>query len=271
MRQIRPIALAGASLLALLLLMGCNPQQSSQAPVPDHLAAQATAASQSDGKHVAVSHRFSLRLPGGEIREVHQKHLAECRRLGCQVLSTSLDQSTKGRAQARSSVRISPKAFPDFERAISAPPAEVAVRTETAEDKSLPILDVEKRLEVKSALRDRLTAMVKEPGQKSAADIASIERQIADLQGEIEAAIAQRDYLRTITETVRVDIDYSSVSARAGGVNFSPIADALTGALDTFIQSTASVIVFAIAAAPWIPLAILALWAIRRVRRRSRA
>jgi hypothetical protein len=227
-------------------------------------------AGSNDQKRVAVSYAFTLALPGSQIAEIQQQHLAKCRELGCEVLSTSLDQSTKGRAHAHSTVRLTPKAFPEFERTISAPPTEFIFRTETAEDKTLPLLDVEKRLEIKTALRDRLTAMIRDPGQKSAADLASIEREIAEVQGEIESAIAQLDHLRTITETVRVDINYSSISAKAGGVDFSPVADALTNGLDTLLRSAANVISFTIALIPWLPLILLAIWTIRRVWRSRR-
>jgi hypothetical protein len=271
MTSFKAIKSAAGILFAALLLAGCNSELSNRSPGPAYQpVSYAPDAAASDGKHIAINHHFSLQAPGEQIPAIHQKHLAECRRLGCEILNTSLDQSIRGRARARSSVRIAPQALPAFEKAISEPPAEVIVQTETAEDKSLPLLDVEKRLEAKSALRDRLTAMVRQPGQASIADLAAIERQIAEVQGDIEAATAQRDHLRTITETVRVDIDYSSISASAGGVNFSPIVDAVTGGLDTFIQSAATVIVFAIATAPWIPLAAFALWAIRRTRRRWR-
>ncbi len=75
------------------------------------------------------------------------------------------------------------------------------------------MLDIDKRLEVKTALRDRLSAMLKDPSAKSAADLAAIEKELAQAQGDIEAAIAQRDYLRTITHTVRVDIAYDGRQA----------------------------------------------------------
>jgi hypothetical protein len=267
---------APAILTVVILLAGCSSNQGTpapnRAPVPTYHALPADgAAGSSDQKRIALSYGFSLALPGGQIAQIQQQHLAKCRELGCEVLSTSLEQLTKGTVYAHSSVRLAPKAFPEFERVISAPPADVVVRTETADDKSLPLLDVEKRLEIKTALRDRLTAMLRDPGEKSAADLVSIEKEIAEVQGDIESAIAQRDYLRRITETVQVGITYTSVSARAGGVNFSPVADALTNGLDTLLRSTAQAIAFAIAVIPWIPFIILAIWTIRRLRRRSKA
>jgi Domain of unknown function (DUF4349) len=267
---------APAIITAVVLLAGCSSErgslEQSRAPEPRYQQASADgAAGSSDQRRVAFSYAFSLASPGSQIAQIQQQHLAKCRELGCEVLSTNLNQAIKGSAHAHSTVRIAPKAFPEFERAISAPPSEVNARTETAEDKTLPLLDAEKRLEIKMALRDRLTAMLRDPGQMSATDLVALAREAAEVQGDIESAIAQRDYLRTITETVRVEISYFSLPPKAGGVNLSPVADALTNGLDTLLRSTAHVISFTITFIPWLPLVLLAIWAIRRLLRRSKA
>ncbi len=283
------LKLAAALALAALVLTGCSQNKDSRAPVPARYAASedkfgyadvsrteasrdtAAAAPQgAGGRHLAITYHFSLLAPENDIAALQQKHLAECQRLGCEVLNTSLDRSLKDNISAYTSVRIAPEAFPAFEQTISAPPIEVAYRGETSEDKTLPLLDAEKRLEVKTLLRDRLTAMLREPGQKSPADIAAIERQIAEVQGEIESATAQRDYLRKVTQTMQVDIRYRSVSARLGGVNFSPVADAASNAARTFTNSVAALIVFTIWIVPWIPVAMLVFWIVRRLWRRGR-
>jgi hypothetical protein len=154
---------------------------------------------------------------------------------------------------------------------ITAPPVEVTTRSERAEDRTVAILDVDKRLEVKRTLRDRLAAMLSDPGTKSAADLAAIEKELAQAQGDIEAAIAQRDYLRTITETVRVDINYDGRPVVIAGYDFSPIKRAADGVGQTLIASVASLIVALVAAVPWLPVIVFAVWGIRRGLRRWRA
>jgi hypothetical protein len=279
MKLSAPLKLMTALAMAALALAGCErkhdghpPMQAPQADgaVMDIVPGAAAAAQQrTEGRHMEIAYSFSLLVPEKEVASLQQRHLAECRRLGCEVLSTSLDRSTKDFVSAQASIRIAPDAFPAFEQTISAPPSEVAYRSETATDRTLPLLDAEKRLEVKTLLRERLTAMLREPGQKSAADIAAIERQSAEVQGEIESGTAQRDYLRKITQTVRVDIAYRSVSARVSGVNFSPVADALAGAGRTFVRSLADLIAVAVWLVPWMPVAALVYWIVWRLRRRQ--
>src|SRR5262249_13809543 len=72
-----------------------------------------------------ITHRFTLRLPAAETEAVQQKHMAECIRLGCTILSTSLDRSNEGRISARASVRIKPESYDAFATLLGTPPAQI--------------------------------------------------------------------------------------------------------------------------------------------------
>jgi len=228
-------------------------------------------AQQGPVKRLAISHGYTLHLLDTDVEAIQQRHLSECGKLGCTVVSTMLDRSAAGRITARSEVRIAPDAFPAFTDVLAAPPARIVTHSETADDKTAPMLDVEKRLEVKSALRDRLAAMLREPGTKNPADLATIEKELAQVQGDIEALVAQRDYLRTITETVRVNIAYVGRAAQAAGIDLSPIFRAARGIVEILVQSVAALIFFLAAVVPWLPLMALLAWAGRRAIRRWRS
>jgi uncharacterized protein DUF4349 len=223
------------------------------------------------GQRLAISHRFTLRLPSREVEPLQQKHLAECARLRCTVLNTYVDRSSEGRITASSSVRIAPDAYGILAALIAAPPAEVISHSQTSEDKTIPLLDLEKRLDGKSALRDRLTALLSDPSAKTAAELVAIEKELAQVQGDIEAATAQRDYLRTITETVRVDITYRGQPSLIRGVDLTPITSALDGSGRTIVQSVAYLISFLVALVPWLPLIAFVVWLVRRLTRYWRA
>ena len=229
--------------------------------------------SQQSGRpsQIAVTRGFTLRLPSNEVTAVQQRHLAECAKLGCTVLETRLDRLSEGRISARASVRIEPDRYPAFAAVITAPPAEVTTQSERAEDMTVAVLDVDKRLEVKIALRDRLAAMLRDPVAKSAADLAAIEKELAQAQGDIEAAIAQRDYLRTITGTVRVDIAYDGRLVVVAGYDFSPVKRVIGGIGQTLINSVASLILFVVTAMPWLPVIVSMGWGVRWGWRRWRA
>jgi len=260
--------LAGAS---ILVLAACAPQPTNFSPGDGTRASMGQADQPAAGQRLAITHSFTLRLPSTEVEAIQQKHLAACGKLGCTVLSTRLDRSNERLISARSSVRIAPSAYAEFTAIITAPPARVVTHSESAEDKTVPMLDIEKRLDVKSALRDRLTAMLRDPAAKSVGDLVAIEKELAQVQADIEAATAQRDYLRTITDTVRIDINYNGQAALVAGIDLSPIAEAARGSGRTMVASVAALISFLAAALPWLPLIAFLAWAVRRGLRRWRA
>lgn len=106
-------------------------------------------------------------------------------------------------------------------------------------------------------LRDRLSQILKQAGT-SVADLVAFEKQPADVQGTIESETARRDYLRTVTDTERVDLSYNGVVQPAGPFDISPIRIALDDFLQTLIQSFGILIVCIATALPWLPPAALA-------------
>jgi Domain of unknown function (DUF4349) len=247
---------------AALVLTGCKP---SAAPPLIALSTRATAMAREPGatEHfIAVSHGFTLELPSAGVEATQQKNLTDCLAAGCSVLSTDIDRQQNGEIRASISVRIAPDRFQAFAAAVTAPPATLLSHTETAEDKTVPLLDIEKRLDAQLALRERLSQMLKQAGT-SVADLVAVEKQLADVQGTIESDTAQREYLRTITDTVKVDVSYNGVIQQAGPLDISPIRIALDNFLRTVIDSLGTLIICIAAALPWLPLAALAGWILR--------
>jgi hypothetical protein len=165
------------------------------------------------------------------------------------------------------SVRIAPDKFQSFADSLTAPPARLISHAQSAEDKTTAVLDVEKRLAAQEALRDRLTQLLQQ-ANGNVGDLVSVEKQLAEVQGTVESETAQRDYLRTITDTVKVDVTYNGLIQQAGPFDVSPIRAALDSFMQTMIASVGEVITWIAYALPWLPLAALAGWALRVVFRR---
>jgi hypothetical protein len=258
----------GVMVLLLLTLGACarSPNEFSS-PVAG-LAQDATSAAD---RHVAMTHRFTLRVPSAETEAIQQKHMAECIKLDCTIVSSSIDRSNEGRITARAAVRIKPESYDAFAAVLATPPAKVTVHSQSAEDLGLTIIDTEKRLEAKTLFRDRLTAMLRDQSVKTAADLITIEKELAQAQGEIEAITAQRDSLRTRTDTVRIDIVYVGAAAQFGGVDLTPIQQAVSGIGQTVVSSVSWLISTVAAVAPWLPVIWLVWWAASRTLRRWRA
>jgi hypothetical protein len=52
-------------------------------------------------QRLAITHRFTLRVPSAETEAIQQRHMAECTKLGCTILSTSIDRSNELRRLRR--------------------------------------------------------------------------------------------------------------------------------------------------------------------------
>lgn len=255
-------------MIALALLGACR--REAAVPMLAPLAAKsfATAADTSNSnRQIALAHSFGIELPSSAVQETQQKNISECLAAGCSVLSTRLDRLPDGAVRAAIAVRIAPDRYQAFVSSVTAPPVRLISHVETAEDKTIPLLDVEKRLDAQVALRDRLAQMLKQAGT-GVADLVAVEKQLADVQGTIESETAQRDYLRTITDTVRVDVTYDGLIQQAGPFDISPIRTALDGFGHTVIGSLGEMINWIAYALPWLPLVVLAGWMVRRTLRR---
>lgn len=261
-----------AMLVLLPLLAACSPPTNNAASgysAQEDLPIRALAGSASSAKQsLAISHRYTIRVPSPEIEAIQQKHMAECERLGCSILSTSIDRSNEGRINARASVRIKPESFDAFAAALAAPPAQIIMHAQSAEDIAQPILDAERRLETKIVLRDRLTAILRDKAALTAADLITIEKELAQTQSDIEAISAQRDGLRTRTDTIRIEISYVGAARLVGGADLSPIYQSLNGISQTAVYSVSWLISFIVAIVPWLPVIALVWWGVRRGMRR---
>lgn len=254
--------------IALLLmpsLGGCAPPANNfAAPAANFAAQQGVNGSPDQSQRLAIIYRFTLRVPNLEAEALQQKHLAECRKLGCEVVNTSIDRTNEGRISARASIRIKPDSFDAFAAALATPPAEITMRSRSAEDLNAPIRDLERRLNMKTALRDRLTALLRDQTVKTAADLITIEKELAQVQSDIEAITAQRDGFLTRTDNVRVEIVYLGAASLFGGADFGPVYQAV-GAINQTAVNSLSFLISALAAiVPWLPVIALIWWIVRR-------
>jgi len=121
-------------------------------------------------------------------------------------------------------------------------------------------------VDAKAALRDRLMGMLKDARATTTTDLLAVEKELTQVQADIEAATAQRDYLRTITETVRVDIGYTAVVAQQGAVDLyvGQFRQTLLQSAGALVGLLAGGVTLLAGALPWIPLVIVLAWGTRR-------
>lgn len=273
MRQSARFGIIGVMAVCLLGPVACKrqpPMSYTAAPLAP-VAMRSMAVGQAPdaaNQRIAYTESFVVELPSGAVEATQQETLKKCLAAGCSVLNTRLDRLRNGVVEASISVRIAPDRYQAFADTIVAPPARLVSHAETAEDKTIPLLDIEKRLEAQTALRDRLQKMLQQAGT-SVGDLVAVEKQLAEVQGTIESETAQRDYLRTITDTVRVEVSYNGLIQQAGPIDISPIRVAADAFVQTAIESFGEMIGLVAYALPWLPIAAVGFWLLRRLLRRA--
>jgi Domain of unknown function (DUF4349) len=238
----------------------------SGAPAAGGAVMKMQAASATD-RRIAYTQSFALELPGDAVQAAVDKAAELCLAAGCTVQHTRVDRLPDGSVQGSLSARIAPEKYQQFASSVTGPPVRVISRAESADDQTVAVLDIERRLAAQIALRDRLTQLLGQ-ANGSVGDLVAIEKQLAEVQGEIESQTAQRDFLHTITDTVRVEISYNGLIQQAGPFDLSPVRAAIDDFVRTMVASAGDVITSVAAAVPWAPLVLVGLWLLRLVIRR---
>ncbi len=292
---------AGACLSVACLLSACDRKPSAvqmlrhRGPVVAAAAAQSRFAAKAAGPaaqtwftegaaqgaalNLAYSHQVGLQVAGGAITAHFNDARDRCLNtaaLHCILLNADFSTLTYGQAtdaprhEGSLSLRLPHDQIAGYAASLTAPlPGEAAGlvtvtrQSMSAEDLSQPVADIGQRvaqlqsyLASLKALGERLTIGV--------GDLVKIAGETAQTQTEIEAAQAEQRNLSLRVNTEILDITFSEPAPTPPTPD--PIADSWSTARDTFDRSAAAALDVAIAAIPWIPLAILGLillWIIR--------
>jgi hypothetical protein len=120
-----------------------------------------------------------------------------------------------------------------------------------SEDLSRQIVDTEAALRAKTTLRDRLQGLLaSHPGSLS--DLLDVERELANVQGEIDATQSELAMMQARVATSEVTIQYASSGGVASRGVWSPLAEAL-GDFFGLLAGTLGVMVrLAAVLTPWL-------------------
>ena len=138
----------------------------------------------------------------------------------------------------------------------------------STEDLTRLIVDTEATLRAKRALRDRLQQLLAtRPG--SLADLLGVERELARVQGEIDASESNLAVTRARVSMSALTIEYGSIADRVAGGLFEPLRHALSDFMVAVVESTAHLVTVVGALLPWVVVVTMAVWLLVRRRRRA--
>lgn len=279
-------------LVASLTLAACSqpaeraeaPAAEAMAPAPAALADQSAAYAPAEAKGgaapqaplpvtlpmLAYSYEYAISAPPKAIRVLVSRHEAACAAAGpavCQVVGSSVSEDGEDRVSANLTLKAQPAWLKRFRETLGAEAKASGGRLVRAavdsEDLSRQIVDSEAALRARTTLRDRLQALLaSRPGKLS--DLLEVERELARVQGEIDATQSELTMMRGRVATSEIKLTYESggVLAPEGawspvGRAFGDVADILAGTIAVMVRTVAVL-------APWILVIGGLFWVFRR-------
>ena len=229
--------------------------------------------------YLAYSYAMGLEIPSDRLSGVMDAHILACTAAGprlCQLIGSNKSGDPESFMQGYVSLRGEPNWLATFRNGISAQVDEAGGRiqssTTNTEDLTRAIVDTEARLRAQTALRDRLQELLRSrPGRLS--DLLEVERELARVQGEIDAVQSNLVVMRTRVSMSELTLNYQSAPRPVGSDTFEPLRNAFANFLGIVVAGFAAIITIIAGLIPFaiviVPLVWLALrWRPRHHHRR---
>ena len=207
-------------------------------------------------QYLAERQFWAIELPEAQIETRWQSHVDLCR-AGCEVLQAAIAKSTQAPVSASLQLRVARAQAPSLLKAMSGP--EVKERRIEREDKTLQVVDVEARLKNLGELRDRLRHLLESrPGALK--DVLETERELARVQGDLDAMAAQRKALANETEKILLHVEYRPEPSITRTGALQPLAEVFSSAGHALAESLAEALLFVIRVLPWLFIVLPVVW-----------
>lgn len=220
---------------------------------------------------LAYSYEYSFVLPAARLEALVASHQKACDAAGpatCQLISARGSNDKDSASLSRTlELRVTPAWLKTWQSRLDADikkaNGRISRHSVESEDLSLQIVDTEARLKNKEALRDRLAEIVRSrPGK--IADLVEAETQLAQVQGDIDAARSSLNVMRKRVATVHLTLTYESEAVAASQGTFAPLSDAMNSIVRNMVWALASMIHLIAYAVPFVLLGAGAFWLLRR-------
>lgn len=224
---------------------------------------------------LAYAYQTVLELPADRLAGVMDEHVRTCQQAGprlCQLMGSTRSGDPESQMSGYVQLRGEPAWLRTFMSGIAAQTdaagGRVRSQTTQTEDLTRQIVDTEARLRAGRALRDRLQRLLESrPGRLS--DLLEVERELARVQGEIDATESNLAVMRTRVAMSELTLSYESSSQPLRSDTFRPLADALANFLGVVVFGFAAIITIIAGALPFVLVLGLIGWLVLKWRRRN--
>ncbi|WP_159445473.1 DUF4349 domain-containing protein [Rhizobacter sp. OV335] len=240
---------------------------------PEQAQAERTAADSASSetrRYVAVRHTLQIFTAADGVEAAWRDATDACAAAGCEVLNAALERNDERHpATATLEARVPPERLQAFLAHLGSL-GRTGLNARTAEDKTDTVLDTEARLKNQTAFRDHLRVLMSTPGAKLK-DLIEVERELVQVQSELDSLAAQRKVLANETDKVHMSISFRAQPSVIETGMWEPVTDALRSAGHVVAVSVGVLITAAVGLLPWIVVLGLAGWGVRAAwRRRAR-
>jgi hypothetical protein len=207
---------------------------------------------------LAYTYAFDLVAPAKAVPGLlaqDQKACAEAGPQTCQIVGSSMTQGDDRAVSGKLQIQAQPDWLAAFRGRLAgeakAAGGRVANSRVDSEDLTRQIVDTEAGARAKTALRDRLQAILAtRPGKLS--DLLEVEKELARVQGELDATQSELAVMRTRVATSLLTITYSSTpSALAPQGAWAPLTEALRGSAGALATTLSLMVTTVVVLAPW--------------------
>jgi len=221
-------------------------------------------------RYMAVRHTLNIVTAPDGVEAAWRQANEACLAAGCEVLNASVQRDDeRWPATATLEARVPPDRLEAFLKRVGSL-GRVGLNARTAEDKTDAVLDTEARLKNQTAFRDHLRVLMATPGAKLK-DLIEVERELVQVQSELDALAAQRKVLANETDKVHVSMSFNARREAIEAGMWQPVRNALLDAGHVVAASLGVLITVLVGALPWAAALLLAAWIARLLWRRRRA
>ena len=224
--------------------------------------------------YLAYSYGVGLEIPSQRLSGVMDRHVQACQTAGprlCQLIGSNRTGDPESYMQGFVSFRGEPNWLRTFMSGLEAEADEaggrITAQTVNSEDLTRQIVDTEARLRALSSLRDRLQELLRSrPGRL--ADLLEVERELARVQGELDATQSNLAVMRTRVAMSELTLNYQSAPRPVGSDTFEPLRNALASFLGIIVAGIAAIITIIAGLIPVAIVVVPLVWLALRWRKR---
>jgi hypothetical protein len=223
--------------------------------------------------YLAYTYGLGLEIPSQRLSSVMDSHVTACQGAGprlCQLIGSNRSGDPDSQMSGYVELRGDPQWLRTFMDGMAAQVDEaggrVTSRNTGSEDLTRQIVDTEARLRALTALRDRLQDLLRSrPGRL--ADLLEVERELARVQGEIDAIQSNLVVMRTRVSMSQLSIQYQSAPRPLGSDTMEPLRQAFADFLRVIVGGFAAILYIIAGLIPIAVVLVPLIWLALRWRR----